>query len=276
MENSPNKISFQLYAVNDIPRMQDVYVQKPIPYSDDGVTVTGKFHAGLYGDVVVQKDIWPNLRVNSIVVDMKTNKVVYRDHFNIFDTDGVESKTRVYVPHLKAKNINYKTNHLCVYVREGLFADYRNIFSNNFNTEISADGDSSNTITITFSRSEFDLEEDFNKQAFINACKKNQLESSETGINWNFPGSQKFCVNCTKDDEHHKRYIASNGVSQIGFCIVWEDLISNNINCPACVAGKIRDHKKALIMDILNTEDKNLMCEKIINFLDSQIVKIGV
>ena len=180
---NPNVVRLDLYEVKDIPRMPNTFAHKPIPYVDDGVMVMGKFHSGMYGDVVAQRSAKPNLRVHSIVVDLETNKVVYRDHFNIFETEldenGKEVKTRVYVPHLKAKKIDLGTDHLCIYVRDGFFAEHKEIFSGNFNVNFEmvmlVEDPTTRVMELTFSRADFDLEADFNQQAFKLACRRNQL-----------------------------------------------------------------------------------------------------
>jgi hypothetical protein len=268
-KQSPNNISFELTKVNDIPHMIDAYAHKPISFVDDGVFITTKFHDGLYGDLVIQLDVHINLRVNSIVYDLENYKVLYRDHFNIFEdkkVEGVKHTTRTYIDHLKSKKIDQSKKYLCIYVKNGFFAEHKDIFTNNFHISLKQNDES---LTITFSKILTDLEEEFNRNAFFNACKNNYIESIDTSINWKYPENHKFCVNCIKNDEHHTHYKERNNARQIGFCINWEDLLNNNINCPACSYGKIRDHKASLIMDILNEQDKKIMCNKILNFLET-------
>lgn len=266
-----NNISFELTKISDIPRMSDVYAHKPMSYVDDGVFITTKFHDGLYGDVVIQQNANINMRINSIVYDLENYKVLYRDHFNIFEdveVNGDKTVTRTYIDHLKSKKIDQSKKYLCIYVKNGFFAEHKDIFTNNFHVSLKQNDE---FITITFSKILTDLEEEFNRNAFLNACKKNNLETIETSINWKYPENHKFYVNCVKSDAHHMRYKERNNASQVGFCISWEDLLNSNINCPACSNGKIRDHKASLIMDILNEQDKKIMCDKILNFLETNL-----
>jgi hypothetical protein len=265
------KLEYTLYRVDYIPNTR-VYVEQEGKYVDDGTLFTEKLITGRFGKMGMINAVYPDMRASHIILHRDTSDVLFRAKYNI------NSRT---VERVKAKNIpktaefgspDYgKQLFRNIYLSSSFFYENAEFFSHDFDVKFEYFEDA---LKITFLNEGADATAIANKRKVIDICTRhNMVLQDDPKHNWKFPELNKYFLKCMVDSEYHRMYQTPKTEPQQPTCnnsvsASYSQMLEDDLQCAACQYAAKRTAKKNNIMDILNTADKDLMCEKILNFLE--------